>query len=587
VSRRRLLLAPLAALAALGVALAATSCGVPGRTGVVEDGPGSGGNVETGYGGEDPPPGPEGTGNNVEEFVRRFLEASAGDWDSAAKRVQQFLSPQARQDWQEPREITVVRLVNGKPEIKPGPNPEVTLKVQQIGVLTNRGTLEQPTSQMDTYRFTVGGTTEPRGGLAVLDPPPVMLLTDTGLSRWYELRTIYFWDTIQRNLVPDVRYLPRTLDDSKRYILLIDWLIGGPAGWLRPSVLELPDGTKQLQNAYKNNGRLYVNLSSAASGQGLDRLLAQLSWSLRADFTGEVVLQIESQNPREGTASDYFNHNPVHRLSDRGVEQFAVAGGVVRRVQTEGEPAQADVPLEPDVNKNVRFAAISNGYAALVRHDGGQLRLWLGPTQQQRITGTSLRAAAMSRPVLADGQATGYVAAGGRLYQFDADAAKVTEMTVSGLPGAVTSVALAPDGRRLAVVAAGRPYLVALSGDAGGSAGVARPVPPPVGGLTGISWLNETSLAMIGTNRGKPALVRVTLDGAVTTPQQEVTAAPVTGLVSFPEDPVSGIGGRIMVEADDRTYQVYSSTIEYLPPEKLAGQPPAKGQVLSAPFFME
>jgi Lipoprotein LpqB beta-propeller domain len=579
VRRPRLVLAPLTALAGLSVALGATSCGVPGHTDVVEDGAANG-FVEGGYRGEEPPPGPEGTGNNVEEFVNRFLNAPAGDWDGAAKRVKQFLSPEAATSW-EPREITVVRLVNGKPEIKPGPNPEVTLKVQQIGVLTNRGTLDPPTSQMDTYRFTIGGTTA-RGGWAVLNPPPVMLLTDAGLNRWYERQAIYFWDRGQRNLVPDLRYVPKTLDGGQRPILLIDWLIGGPSGWLKSSVQELPDGTKQLQNAYKDDGRLIVNLSSAASGQSLERLLAQLCWSLRVDFTGELVLQIESRNPREGSTSNYLDNNPTYRLSDRGAEQFAVVDGKVRRVQTEGAPATADVPVAPGVNNNVRFAAISDAYAALVRHDGDQLRLWVGPTQQQNRTG--LRAPTMSRPVMADRQDTGYVAAGGKLYQFNADTAEVTEVT--GLPNGVTSVALAPDGRRLAIVAGGRPHLVALSGD-GGSTGDVRRLPSPLGGLTGISWLNETSLAMTGTTKGGAALVRASLDGAVISTQQEVNASAVTGLVSFPEDPVSGIGGRIMVEADGKTYQVYSSTIDYLPPETLVGKAPAKGQELTAPFFME
>lgn len=581
--RLRLILAPLTALA---VALGATSCGVPGHTDVVEDGAASNGLFEGGYRGEEPPPGPEGTGNNVEEFVNRFLNAPAGDWEGAADRVKAFLSPEAAAKWQERGEITVVRLVNGKPEIKPGPNPAVVLKVQQIGVLTNRGTLDPPISQMDTdtYRFTLGATTGSRGGLAVLDPPPVMLLTDAGLNRWYERQPIYFWDRGQRNLVPDLRYVPKTLDDARRPILLIDWLIGGPAGWLKSSVQELPDGTKQLQNAYKDaNGRLIVNLSSAASGQNLERLLAQLCWSLRVDFTGKLVLQIESRNPREGSTSNYFDDNPTYRLSDRGAEQFAVVDGKVRRVQTEGAPATADVPVAPGANNNVRFAAISDAYAALVRHDGDQLRLWVGSTQQQNRTG--LRAPTMSRPVLADRQDTGYVAAGGGLYQFNADTAEVTE--VAGLPNArVTSVALAPDGRRLAIVAGGRPYLVALSGD-GGSAGAFRPVPSPLGGLTGISWLNETNLAMTGTTKGGAALVRVSLDGAVISTQQEVNASAVTGLVSFPEDPVSGIGGRIMVEADGKTYQVYSSTIDYLPPEALVGKAPARGQELTAPFFME
>jgi hypothetical protein len=587
---KRRLFAPLAALAALGVALAVASCGVPGRTDVVVDGKAGKGLVQDSYGGEELlPPGPAGTG--VEEFVKRFLEAPAGDWEGAAGRVKQFLMPQLQTSWQAPKEITVVRLLGGNPEIKQGATSEVVLRVQHIGVLTNRGTLEQPPATPQTgtgtYRFKVRATTASRGGLAVENPPPgVMLLTDTGLKRWYEQRTIYFWDAGQRNLVPDLRYLPKAVDDAARPNLLIDWLIGGPANWLKPSVQDLPDGTKKLANAYKDNdGRLIVNLSDAATRQ-VDQLLAQLCWSLRSDFTGDLVLQIESRNRREGSTSDYLDRNPVYRLSNRGEELFAVANGVVRRVRTDAVQAPDDVPLVTSaVNKNVRYAAISDEYAALALQEGGQLRLWVGPDQRGEFVATGLRARAMSRPVLASGQDAGYVAADGKLYQFSADPAEFSEVTVSGLPGGVTSVALAPDGSRLAVVASGQPYLVALNGDGGG---MARAVPSPLVSLTAISWVNETTLAMVGSNRTALALVNVSLDGAVLTAQQELTASPVTGLVSFPVNPLTGSGGQTMIEADNRAYYVYSSTVLDLAPEKLAGTPPpAKGVVPTAPFFLE
>jgi Lipoprotein LpqB beta-propeller domain len=591
--KRQRLFVPLAVVAALGAALAATSCGVPGRTDVVVDGERRNGPVQDSYGGEEVlPPGPAVPSNNVDEFVKRFLEAPAGDWAGAGARVKQFLMPQAEQSWQAPEKITVVRLIGGKPEIKQGPTSEVTLKVQQIGTLDNHGRLEaSQTSEPATYKFTVGATTAPRGGLAVLNPPQDMLLTDTGLKNWYERRTIYFWDS-KRNLVPDLRYLPRAVEDAARPNLLIDWLLDDPAEWLKRSVLELPEGTKRLGNAYQDDdGRLIVNLSNAATGQNqsIDQLLAQLCWSLRADFTGDIVLQIEFQKRGEGSTSDYVGRNPAYRLSEQGEELFAVADGVVRRVQTDDAQVKPDVPpVDSAVNKNVRYAAISSEYAALVRTDGDQLRLWFGPNQQGGVVAKSLRARAMSRPVLSNDQGAGYVAADGKLYQFSVDTAKVNEVSVSGLPGGVTSVALAPDGRRLAVVAGGRPYLVALSGDGGGSTGAARAVTSPLTNLIGISWVNETSLAMVGSDRTTPTLVNVSLDGGVLTAQQELSVSPVTELVSYPENPLTEGGGQTMIEADNRAYYVYSSSVLDLAPDKLTGTPPpAKGAVPTAPFFME
>jgi Lipoprotein LpqB beta-propeller domain/Sporulation and spore germination len=584
--RRRLF----AAAAALGLALAAAGCGVPDRTDVVVDSENRATDVSGPYGGEELPPGPEGTSNNVEEFVRRFLEAPAGDWEGAPARVKRFLHPQLQASWQPPREgITVVRLVNGKPDIKPAPSSDVVLDVQQIGVLTNRGTLEPPTSRAVQYTFTVGPVDSPAGGLAVTNAPPVMLLTDNALSRWYEQRPIYFWDTGQNNLVPDLRWLPRAAGDDRRPQMLIGWLLGGPVGWLRPSVLELPDGTEQLGNAYKKDGRLIVNLSNAATatGQSLDLLFAQVVWSLRHDFFGEVVLQIEWRNRREGSSADYLNRNPAYRSVDRGEQRYAVADGVVRRVQIEGPEVPAAVPvLDASVNRNVRSAALTNGRAAVVRVEGGQLVLWVGPDPRGRFLRTPLKAAAMSRPVLADGQDVGYVAAGGKLYQFGFDRPEVAEVTASGLPGGVTSVARAPDGRRLAVVAGGGAYLVALGGDGGEATGTARPVPVPLDNLTAISWLSETSLAMAGGDGNRTALAKVSMDGGVLISSlQDLSTFPVTQLVSFPENPVSGIGGRILMERDHNAYEVFAATQSLISPQAVAG-PPARG-VLTAPFFME
>jgi hypothetical protein len=577
-----------ALLAALGVGLAAAACGMPSRTDVVVDGEGITDLEQNGSGAEGPPPGPEGAGT-VEEFVRRYLEAPAGDWDGAAARVRRFLSPQAQGSWQEPSQITVIRLIGGKPEIKPASTSKVVLNVQQIGVLTNRGTLDPPTTSATSYTFDVGPTGAPGGDLAVVNPPPgVMLLTDTALARWYDRRTIYFWDSGQHTLVPDLRYVPRTLEDAARPNLLIDWLVtDGPSAWLSSSVQKLPDGTKQLGRAYKDsNGRLVVNLNNAATSQNLDQLLAQLCLSLRADFSGDVVLQIESVKQREGTTSDFFDRDAAYRVSSRGEEQFAVAGGVVRWVDNGAAPPSPEAPLPAEVNKNVQYAAITDSFAAVVRHDQDRLRLWVGPNQAGRFIRTDLRTSAMSRPVLAERQKTGYVAAGGKLYQFTPDSAKSTEVNVAQLSAPVTSVALAPDGRRLAVVAGGQPYLVALSGDGGGEA---RPLPSPplLGSVTAVSWVNETSLVMAGPNRAGVALVTVTLDGAVITAQHdEPGISKVTQVVAFPEDPRYGSGGRVMIEADNRTYEVYSSTVVELTPDRLVGQP-TKGVVPTAPFFKE
>lgn len=580
----------LVSVAVLGAVLVtAAGCGVPADTDVVIDGRGQTTGPQGSSGSEQLPPGPEGA-NTVEEFVSRFLEAPAGDWDGAADRVRRFFDAQEQAGWEEPRTITVVRLDNGKPDIKPAPSSEVVLHVQQVGVLTSRGMLEPPTSQTKRYSFAVGPSNQSRGGLAVLDPPPVMLLTDTALAKWYEQRPVYFWDTDQRGLVPDLRYLPKAVPADDRPRLLIDWLLSGPADWLRPTVLELPKGTKQLGNAYRKDGRWIVDLNRAATDQSLNRLLAQLCWTLHRDFTAEVVLQIELQPRASGSYADYRNSNPAYRLRQAGEQGFAVAGGEIRNIKKWPTEPPETVPLvDPAVNKNVRSAAISDTHAALVRKEGGALRLWTGPDEKGQFTRTGLKADTMSRPVLSSGHDYGYVAADGRLYRLDLNKPAYSELAATGVTGKVTSLALSPDGRRLAVVAGGRPYLIAVGGGGDGSAAVARPVPTALAGLTAISWLGETKLAVTGTNRGKVVFASGTMDGAVMEINEpsELANLTVTGLVSFIENPDSQEGGPRLVEVDGtRAYEVFTYTLDYLKPEDLAGQETKRGTP-AAPFFRE
>ncbi len=588
----------LAMAVALGASLGAAACGVPDSTDVVVDGRGQETDPQGSSGDDGLPPGPD-TGGNIEEFVNRFLQAPAGDWDGAPERVKKFLSAKEQATWQPPRDgITVIRLLNGQPEIRPLPSTEVVLKVKQIGVLTSRGTLEPPTSQITEYTFTVGAAGQ-GPGLAVLTPPSAMLLTDTALDKWYERRPIYFWDTAQDNLVPDLRYLPTAEGEDARPKTLIQWLIDGPSEWLKSGVLDLPDGTEQLRGAYKekSNGQVIVDLNGAAEkDQDLGKLMAQICWSLRQDFSDKVVLQIEHTKRREGTISEFLGNNPTYRVTQeqaQGPQGFAVAGNEVRRVTRSNwgqAPADLAVLGSPD-NKNVRSAAVAGGHAALVRDDGDRVRLWVGPDEKGRFTRTSLVAASMSRPVLVDDQDVGYVAANGKLYQFTLDKAAITEVIISQLPQQVTAIALAPDGRRLAVVASGSAYLVALGGNGDGSGAVARPIPTMLDKLSGISWLSETGLAITGTYGSTLALARLlTLDGAVLDASPQVLPVQtVYRLASFPQDPVDDLGGIIVVDAKadniDRAYEVFSAQISYLKAEELV--PPVKDAEPTAVFFLD
>ena len=57
-----------------------------------------------------------------------------------------------------------------------------------------------------------------KSGLFVTSAPPVLLLRDTALGAspgtapiYYDQRTIYFWNTERTALVPDIRYMSKSV----------------------------------------------------------------------------------------------------------------------------------------------------------------------------------------------------------------------------------------------------------------------------------------------------------------------------------------------------------------------------------------
>src|SRR5262249_20720715 len=98
-------------------------------------------------------------------------------------------------------------------------------------------------------------------------PPSALLLSDDGLTGFYDQRPISFWgqsDSTGPLLIPDVRYLPRSVAEPKRPAEIVRWLIAGPADWLQQAAQALPE-IDAKDASIDNQNRLVVNLSSKAA----------------------------------------------------------------------------------------------------------------------------------------------------------------------------------------------------------------------------------------------------------------------------------------------------------------------------------
>ena len=599
----------LCAAAALAV-LVTGGCGIPDESDVriMSDGRSAG--VPVGEGSEPPAQYSREYTSEPRDFVNNYLQAAAGDPQTAVARVKAFLAPDKAAAFPARTDITVVRLVKDV-LVTPG-KAEVVLTYKPVGVLRSNGILKpaEPTSAERQYTLKIGPV-RGENGYFVLDAPPIMLLTDTALATYYERWSIYFWNTTNTGLVPDLRYMPRNMPPVQRPTTVLNWLAGGPAEWLGDAVLTLPPNTQASDNVPAvSNDTLQISLNAAALPPGsdasaLERLRRQLQWSMRPLLPRTLELKIGVEAPHRYDDVDYRESNQAWAQADVP-ERFVVYTGTVRRL-LDSPHAEDPVPvLKPAANKNIVSAALSASptrtYAAVVSGPGAapRLRVAAAPTGQQadlkEVTGLT---GTLGHPVWAqtasdDPAATiGLITANGRLYSFDATGGGAQRVQWQGDPGPIKAVSVAPDGYRVAVVSGDKLYrtVISTSGDGVGMSDPEQVLPPGLTTVAAVAWSSETQLAVAGErDDARYAVFDVTADGALSTTRLgDIGSEPVTYLTAYPSNPV-GNADRLASEsyvAGDEAWDVLS-TATPIEPRHLAGPAPTPPNgVPTAPFYLD
>ncbi|MEV4639186.1 LpqB family beta-propeller domain-containing protein [Actinoplanes sp. NPDC049548] len=603
-----------------GVLLAATlsgavllaGCGIPDNTEVTRIGRGPSPGFATG---DENVPGrhERNATNDTAEFVRYYLEAAGGDPEGALERVKKFLSPSAAAAFKPPNDIKVVHLAD-TPLVNPG-SDKVTLKVQTLGVLgRDDGVLKPPTDTgILTYELNVGTITGQQG-LYITKTPPVLLLSDEALTTFFERRTIYFWNTDHTALVPDVRYLPADMPSEQEPQQIIKWLLLGPSQWLQGAVEPLPEGTALLGNVPAvADDKLQINLSAQAvqppdDPKALDWLRRQLMWSLKPNLSRVLELRIGNQEQTDYDSNDYLTSNPSSRLA-ASPERFVIYNGQIRRVSQTPGAADPIPVIHPDANRGVKAAALAQSpsdrrYAALVTTEGNHQVLRVGGAlmgQQTDLLRVPLPAGTTGQPVWTitsdDPQtgAIGLIIVGGKLYSFSADGSPLRAVTWPGQAGWISAVAVAPDGRRIAIAVGGKLYLTALTADGDGphlSTPPWRVQVPALRSISAVDWGTETSVVVAGTraDRDRVAIIDTALDGTDSTePLPDIGTETVTYLTAYPVSPVTGKPSPDVVQytANGAAFDVLSGPVR-IGVGDLAGpvpNPPA-GVVPTSPFFL-
>jgi hypothetical protein len=603
--RRRLLVA-----VSLVAALLAGGCGIPDSTEVQRVGPGPSTGAATG---DDVAPIRHDrlASTDPAVFVRYYLEAAAGDPNGAMERVKQFLSPTAATEFKAAPDVRVIHLVD-TPLVNPG-SDVVTLRGRTVGMLSRNGVLNPAADVTATdYQLTVASTpgTSGQGGLFVTKAPPVLLITDDALNDFYDRRKLYFWNLEHTGLVPDVRYLPRDLPSEQQPNEIIKWLIDGPSPLLEGAVEGLPEGTLLDGNVpAPSNDKLQINLSGQAvqppdDPDALDRLRRQLMWSLRSSQWRTLELRVGNQNSMEYGTTDYLTSNTAYSLAATP-ERFLIYNGQVRRMSRSPNATEAVPVLRPEENRYVRAAALAGAgtrrFAALVVNVAGRQELRVGATAADEkvglarvrlpkgVTGQPVWAITSSEPHLS---AVGLITVDGRLYSFSTDSSTVT--AVDGAARDIAAVAVAPDGRRVALVSRGRLSVAALStsGDGVQMLPSKQVLTASLRQVSAVDWSSETWLTVAGAraDKNRVAIIEMTVDGTFVSERLgDIGTESVSYLTAYPAKPVSGTDSSdtIAYVANGDAFDVLSDPVR-IGVADLAdpvANPPS-GVKPTAPFFL-
>jgi hypothetical protein len=452
-----------------------------------------------------PPP-----GTDQRHIVSGFLRENGGP-DTSHPAAQLYLDKAAAQAWK-PAGAQILDTTSTLTSI-PDRNGSVTVRGNEVGDLDAGGTFSLPSgSQASATTFHFKHTSL---GWRITTPPPVLILSAEQFDSDYRLRPLYFFDTTQRVLVPDLRYTS-TEDQSLADWLLAQLLAGPQNGSLTNLSDVFPSQIDQKTAKVTLGQPIVVQLPGAKSVAAANRLrmAAELAYTFQKAFpdrmlqiqdgtaavalpSGQTTFSAATLSSTYASASStadqtayYIRDHEVYKSSGRratdtvggsrgGVSSVAVAsaGGAIPLVATVSTDARTVFVDNSTGSLPVKLSAPARSRPEWSRD--GSTEVWLGMGRGlARVTKT------------------------GRVYA-------VPFRTVQGAsplaPKAVTAVRFSPDGTRVALVlegvgsgASSSAWLgtVVRSGSAVSVAGL-RQFTPPSWYVRDIAWTDALGLKVI------------------------------------------------------------------------------------------
>ncbi len=477
------------------------------------------------------------TNSEPDLLVRDFYSAAAipvGNY--AAART--FLSSDISESWDPTSTVLVVDsldLVTSKME---DGELEYSVRGNIIGRLADGGAYVPDNSRLEaTVRLR-----QFDGQWRITDLPTGAVIERTELRNRYRPQSLYFFDSTQRLLVADRRWLYSGKDSIAAELVTL--LLQGPSSDIAPAVSSpIPKDATFLG---LNDGVYEFGGMAGMSQEDRLKFAAQLVWTLNnAEAANSVRATIDGSPLVDGmeemTIDDFAEFNPEDSAQTVST-LYAVNEGSLLEVSSEGS---AEVSGSAGQIHDIQSADVSDeGVVAAVRkrsEEESQLAMGkLGQNLENSIKGKTL-----ARPTFENsGQVAWTVIDGDRVVRVtrspatgELSTSEVDMSELEDIEGEISVLRLSATGARVAMIINGSIYTGVVARATSGErriVNVHRVGPELTGSALSLDWQADGSL-LVGTSSSNSPVWRIEQDGSSSTtlPTGNITA-PVVAVAASP-----------------------------------------------------